>query len=42
MDPIVKVLAHHEVIDLVAGEPDLEDIFLGFYEGQRKGPDDVA
>ena len=31
MDPVVKALARHEVLDLVSHEPSLEDIFLAFY-----------
>jgi ABC-2 type transport system ATP-binding protein len=38
MDLVIKALARYEVLDLEAGEPDLEEIFLGFYEGH----DDAA
>jgi ABC-2 type transport system ATP-binding protein len=31
MDPLVKELARHEVVDLVSHQPTLEDIFLTFY-----------
>jgi ABC-2 type transport system ATP-binding protein len=42
MDLIVKVLARFEVLDLVAGEPDLEQIFLSYYEDQRRETADEA
>jgi ABC-2 type transport system ATP-binding protein len=31
LDPLVKVLARHPVIDLTSHEPDLEDVFLSYY-----------
>jgi ABC-2 type transport system ATP-binding protein len=31
LDPLVKAAARHEVIDLLAAEPDLEETFLSFY-----------
>jgi ABC-2 type transport system ATP-binding protein len=37
MDPIVKALSGHEVVDLVSHEPSLEDIFLAFYGGASDG-----
>ena len=33
MDAFVKAVARYEVLDLVSQEPDLEEIFLGYYEG---------
>ncbi len=43
MDPVIKALARFEVLDLVAGEPDLEQIFLGYYEDRSdRGADDAA
>ncbi len=38
-DPLVKQLATYEVVDLNSREPDLEDIFLDYYEadGGREG-----
>jgi ABC-2 type transport system ATP-binding protein len=38
LDRLVKVAAGHHVIDLVSTPPDLEEIFLGFYE--QDGSDD--
>jgi hypothetical protein len=32
MDPLVKALARFEVHSIGAGEPDLEDVFVAFYE----------
>jgi ABC-2 type transport system ATP-binding protein len=32
MDALVKSLARYEVLDLVSQEPDLEEIFLAYYE----------
>lgn len=32
MDPLVKTLARHELLDLAVHEPDLEDVFLAFYD----------
>lgn len=31
LDPLIKAAAHHEVIDLLSAEPDLEETFLSFY-----------
>ncbi len=31
LDPIVKAVAHHTVVDLEITEPTLEELFLGFY-----------
>ena len=31
LDPLVKVLARYEVVDLVSHEPDLEEVFLAYY-----------
>jgi beta-exotoxin I transport system ATP-binding protein len=35
LDPIVKALAEHHVIDLEAGHPSLEEIFLTYYRGEE-------
>ena len=34
LDPVVKALARHHVLDLEATHPDLEEVFLGYYEGK--------
>jgi ABC-2 type transport system ATP-binding protein len=39
IDPIVKALARHDVVDLVSHEPSLEDLFLTFYGEGRDAPD---
>jgi ABC-2 type transport system ATP-binding protein len=31
IDPLVKALASHEVLDLQSREPSLEEVFLTFY-----------
>jgi ABC-2 type transport system ATP-binding protein len=31
LDPVVKELARHTVLDLSSSEPDLEDVFLSYY-----------
>ena len=31
LDPVVKELARHVVVDLRSHEPDLEDVFLSYY-----------
>jgi ABC-2 type transport system ATP-binding protein len=31
LDPLVKELARHVVVDLKSQEPDLEDVFLSYY-----------
>ncbi|CAN5433821.1 ABC transporter ATP-binding protein [soil metagenome] len=42
VDPVVKVLAALEVLDLSIGEPDLEDLFLSLYEEPtRVAPEEV-
>ena len=33
MDAFIKAIGRYEVLDLVSQEPDLEEIFLGYYEG---------
>ena len=33
MDPLIKELARYEVLDLISEEPDLDEIFLAYYEG---------
>jgi ABC-2 type transport system ATP-binding protein len=49
LDPLIKVAARHEVIDLLSAEPDLEETFLSFYyhsegttDGASVGAQDVA
>jgi len=37
MDPVVKVAARFEVVDLSSHEPSLEDIFLTFYGPETEG-----
>lgn len=40
LDPLVKVAARHEVIDMLSAEPDLEETFLSYYyhlEGSGDG-----
>ncbi len=37
LDPVVKALAAHHVVDLEAGHPTLEEVFLGYYEGGPAG-----
>jgi ABC-2 type transport system ATP-binding protein len=39
LDRLVKALAEHEVVNVVSHEPDLEEIFLGYYRGDE-GDDD--
>ena len=39
VDPLIKALATVEVVDLVIGEPDLEETFLAYYETAREGDD---
>ena len=41
MDPVVKELARHEVIDVVSHEPTLEDVFLTYY-GEESADAGVA
>jgi beta-exotoxin I transport system ATP-binding protein len=36
LDPVVKQAARHETRDLRARPPDLEDLFLGYYEGSGR------
>ena len=33
VDPLLKVAAQYEILDLVSHEPDLEEIFLTYYVG---------
>jgi ABC-2 type transport system ATP-binding protein len=33
LDPVVKAAARHEVVALTSHEPDLEDLFLTYYDG---------
>jgi ABC-2 type transport system ATP-binding protein len=35
LDRLVKALAEHEVLNVVSHEPDLEEIFLGYYRGDE-------
>ncbi|MGD9736027.1 MAG: ABC transporter ATP-binding protein [Solirubrobacterales bacterium] len=37
LDPVVKALARHHVLDLELNHPDLEEVFLGYYEGREGG-----
>ncbi|TDC44146.1 ABC transporter ATP-binding protein [Micromonospora sp. KC213] len=31
LDPLIKVAARHEIVDMLSAEPDLEETFLSFY-----------
>ena len=31
LDPLIKAIARHEVVDMLSAEPDLEETFLSFY-----------
>ena len=33
LDPVVKKLGEHPVVDLISQLPDLEDVFMTFYAG---------
>ncbi|MBS1886440.1 MAG: ABC transporter ATP-binding protein [Actinobacteria bacterium] len=35
LDPVVKALAAHHVADLEVSRPTLEEVFLGYYEGEE-------
>ena len=35
-DPLVKAAARHTVVDLLSEEPDLEELFFGYYRGNRE------
>ena len=35
IDPLVKALARHELVDLVTEKPSLEEAFLTYYGGER-------
>ena len=37
VDPVVKTAAGHTVVDVVAAPADLEELFLGYYEGDGDG-----
>jgi hypothetical protein len=37
IDPLVKALASHEVLDLQSREPSLEEVFLTFYATGNDG-----
>jgi len=37
LDPVLKALAAHRVIDLEVSRPTLEEVFLGYYEGDQEG-----
>ena len=39
MDQLIKALAHLPVADLDIERPSLEEVFLGYYEGQEEGED---
>ncbi len=36
VDALVKELARHEVVELLAREPDLEEIFMAYYRGEAE------
>ncbi len=36
VDAIVKAAARFETVSITTHEPDLEEIFLGYYEGDRE------
>ncbi|MGN6254989.1 MAG: ABC transporter ATP-binding protein [Solirubrobacterales bacterium] len=36
LDPVVKALAAHHVLDLEAAHPSLEEVFLGYYREEEK------
>ena len=44
LDPVVKKLGEHQVVDLISRLPDLEDVFMTFYagEGAAQGEGDDA
>jgi ABC-2 type transport system ATP-binding protein len=42
MDQLIKALAHLPVADLEIERPSLEEIFLGYYEGQEEVSEDVG
>ena len=37
VDRLVKLVAGHHVVDLVSTPPDLEEIFLGYYQPDGSG-----
>jgi ABC-2 type transport system ATP-binding protein len=37
LDPVVKALARHHVVDMEAGHPTLEEVFLGYYRDVGEG-----
>lgn len=37
LDPLVKTAAKHTVVDLICTEPDLEETFLSYYDGDEAG-----
>ncbi len=39
LDPVIKIAARHEVVNVVTHEGDLEEAFLGYYTGD--GDDDA-
>jgi ABC-2 type transport system ATP-binding protein len=39
VDPLLKALAGHEVVDLVSREPDLDDVFMTYYGDEGPGDD---
>ncbi|WP_033341560.1 ABC transporter ATP-binding protein [Catenuloplanes japonicus] len=41
LDPLIKVAARHEVVDLLSAEPDLEETFLSYYY-HSEGAGDAA
>ena len=41
-DAVIKAAAQYPVVSLTSYEPSLEDIFLRYYEGDRKAPKETA
>jgi ABC-2 type transport system ATP-binding protein len=42
MDQLIKALAYLPVADLDIERPSLEEVFLGYYESQEEGSEDVG
>jgi ABC-2 type transport system ATP-binding protein len=41
LSPLIKAAARHEVVDLLSGEPDLEETFLSYYYHSEGAGDDA-
>src|SRR5437763_914446 len=41
-DAVIKTAAHYAVVTLSSHEPSLEDIFLGYYEGDGQAPKEAS